>query len=288
MIQSLRQIKTRIRSVESTKKITRAMQMVSTAKFKRSESMLNAGRPYYRKLDSILIKLLSSLRPEQLKGHPLLTERSEKKNLALCMITSDSGLCSVYNNNIINITEKLLKQRGKDKVKIVAVGKKGFVYFSKRGANIVKSYLGLHGRYSPEIADTIAQDLISMFLNGEADEIYIAHSHFETATRYKPDIRKFLSITPPHPEMSEQEFIADPNINDILKDLIPRYLSVKMRMILLDAFTTEHSSRMIAMQAATDNAVELIDSLTLMRNKARQASITNQVIEVATSAEALK
>ncbi len=288
MIQSLRQIKTRIRSVESTKKITRAMQMVSTAKFKRSESMLNAGRPYYRKLDSILIKLLSSLRIEQLSRHPLLNDKREKKNLALCMITSDSGLCSVYNNNIIHLTEKLLKQRGKDKVKIVAVGKKGFVYFSKRGANIVKSYVGLHGRYSPDIADTIAQDLISMFLNGEADEIYIAHSHFETATRYKPDIRKFLSITPPHPEMSEQEFIADPDINSILKDLIPRYLSVKMRLILLDAFTTEHSSRMIAMQAATDNAVELIDSLTLMRNKARQASITNQVIEVATSAEALK
>ncbi|MFA5335423.1 MAG: ATP synthase F1 subunit gamma [Candidatus Omnitrophota bacterium] len=288
MILSLRQIKGRIKSVESTKKITRAMQMVSTAKFKRSENMLETGRPYYRKLDSILTKLLLSLSPEQVKGHPLLEEREGGRKFALCMITSDSGLCSVYNNNIIRLTEKMLKQRGKDNVKIIAVGRKGFVYFSKRGAQIVKSYLGLHGRYSAEIADRIAKDLIDMFLNHEADEIYIAHSHFESATRYKPDIRKFLSITPPHPIKGELEFIADPGIDEILNDLIPKYLSIKMRLILLDAFTTEHSSRTIAMQSATDNAVELIDSLTLMRNKARQASITNQVLEVATSAEALK
>jgi F-type H+-transporting ATPase subunit gamma len=173
-------------------------------------------------------------------------------------------------------------------VKIIAVGRKGFVYFSKRGARIVKSYIGLNGRYSAETADKIAKDMIGMFLNREADEIYIAHSHFESATRYKPDIRKFLSITPPHPAKGEQEFIADPSIDEILKDLIPRYLSVKMRLILLDAFTTEHSSRMIAMRAATDNAAELVDTFTLLRNKARQASITNQVLEVATSAEALK
>ncbi|MFA5165165.1 MAG: ATP synthase F1 subunit gamma [Candidatus Omnitrophota bacterium] len=288
MILSLRQIKSRIKSVESTKKITRAMQMVSTAKFKRSEQMLETGRPYYRKLDSILIKLLLSLSPEQLKAHPLLEERDGARKFALCMITSDSGLCSVYNNNIIRLTEKMLKQHGRENVRIIAVGRKGFVHFSKRGAQIVKSYIGLHGRYSAETADRIAKDMIDMFLNHEADEIYIAHSHFESATKYKPDIRKFLSITPPHPVKGEMEFIADPGIDEILKDLIPRYLSVKMRLILLDAFTTEHSSRMIAMQSATDNAVELIDSLTMLRNKARQASITNQVLEVASSAEALK
>jgi F-type H+-transporting ATPase subunit gamma len=148
--------------------------------------------------------------------------------------------------------------------------------------------MGLNGRYSIETADKIAKDMMDMFLNREADEIYIAHSHFESATRHKPDIRKFLSITPPHPAKGEQEFIADPGIGEILEDLIPRYLSVKMRLILLDAFTTEHSSRMIAMQTATDNAMDLIGSLTMQRNKARQTSITNQVLEVATSAEALK
>ena len=287
MILSLRQIKRRIRSVESTKKITRAMQMVSTAKFKRSEDVLYAGRPYYLKLDSILQRLIMSLEPGELRAHPLLEERAKKKNLAVCVITSDSGLCSVYNNNIIRVAEDFIAQHGKEKIKLVAIGRKGFAYFAKRGVKIAKSYIGLHGRYSPEIADEIADGLVGMFLNGEADEVYIAHTHFGAAMRYHTRVRKFLNIVPAAKE-GEIEFIAEPSIEKILKDLISRYISVKTRMILLDAFTSEHSARMMAMQTATDNAVELIDSLTMLRNKARQASITGEVLQVATAAEALK
>lgn len=300
MILSLKQIKRRIRSVESTKKITRAMQMVSTAKFKRSENMLYIGRPYYLKLDSILQKLLLSLKPEELGAHPLLEERAEKKNLAVCVITSDSGLCSVYNNNIITVTGNFIKEHGKERVRLVAVGRRGFAYFAKRGAKIAKSYVGFHGRYSPEIADEIADGLVGMFLSRDADEVYIAHTHFGSAMRYQTRVRKFLNIatvpagvraaepTKPAAKEGEIEFIAEPSIEKILKDLIPKYISVKMRLILLDAFTSEHSARMMAMQTATNNAVELIDTLTLLRNKARQASITGEVLQVATTAEALK
>ena len=300
MILSLRQIKRRIRSVESTKKITRAMQLVSTAKFKRSEDMLYTSRPYYLKLDSILQKLIVSLKPEELKAHPLLEERAEKKNLAVCVITSDSGLCSVYNNNIIRVTEDFITQHGREKIKLVAIGRKGFAYFAKCGVRIAKSYLGLHGRYSPETADEIADGLVGMFMNGEADEVYIAHTHFGAAMRYHTRVRKFLNIVPTAPGVGtaepkepaakegEIEFIAEPSIEKILKDLISRYISVKTRLILLDAFTSEHSARLMAMQTATDNAVELIDSLTMLRNKARQASITGEVLQVATTAEALK
>ena len=300
MILSLRQIKRRIKSVESTKKITRAMQMVSTAKFKRSEDMLYKGRPYYLKLDSVLQRLLMSLKPEELSSHPLLEERAEKKNIALCVITSDSGLCSVYNNSILHSAENFVKERVKENIKIVAIGRKGFAYFAKRGAKIAKSYIGLHGRYSADTADGIAQDLVNMFLNKEVDEIYIVHTHFGSAMRYHTRVRKFLNIIPaptglrmaepkgPALKKEEPEFIAEPSIESILKGLIPRYISVKMRLILLDAFTSEHSARMMAMQTATENAVELIDGLTLMRNKARQASITSEVLQVATAAEALK
>ncbi|MDD5072198.1 MAG: ATP synthase F1 subunit gamma [Candidatus Omnitrophica bacterium] len=300
MILSLRQIKRRIKSVESTKKITRAMQMVSTAKFKRSEDMLYIGRPYYLKLDSILQKLIASLKPEELGTHPLLEDRAEKKNLAICLITSDSGLCSVYNNNIIRVTEDFIEQHGKEKIKLVAIGRKGFAYFAKRDVKIAKSYIGLHGRYSPETADEIADALTGMFLSGEADEVYIAHTHFGSAMRYHTRVRKLLNIVPAPPgagtaepkeraaREGEIEFIAEPSMEKILKDLIPRYVSVKTRLILLDAFTSEHSARMMAMQTATDNAVELIDSLTMLRNKARQASITGEVLQVATTAEALK
>lgn len=300
MILSLRQIKRRIRSVESTQKITRAMYMVSTVKFKRSENMLYAGRPYYLKLDSILQKLLLSLKPEESGAHPLLEERPEKKNLAVCVITSDSGLCSVYNNNIIRVTENFINERGKEKIRLIAVGRKGFAYFAKRGVKITRGYIGLRGRYSPETADEIADGLVEMFLSGDADEVYIAHTHFGAAMKYHTRVRKFLNITlvpagvraaeikGPATREGEIEFIAEPSIEKILKDLIPRYISVKMRLILLDAFTSEHSARMMAMQTATANAVDLIDSLTLLRNKARQASITGQVIEVSTAAEALK
>lgn len=293
MILSLRQIKRRIKSVESTQKITRAMQLVSTAKFKRSEDMLYKGRPYYLKLDSILQRLLLSFKPEELRMHPLLEERAEKKNPALCLITSDSGLCSVYNNNIIRAAEDFIKERGKENIKLIAVGRKGFSYFSKRGVRIARTYIGLNGRYSPEVADKISKDLVDMFLNKEADEIYIAHTHFGAAMKYHTRVRKFLNITAAPvaawaAEGEKTEFIAEPGIEKILRDLIPKYISVKMRLILLDAFTSEHSARMVAMQTATDNAVELIDHLTLLRNKARQASITGEVLQVATAAEALK
>lgn len=287
MILSLRQIKRRIRSVESTQKITRAMQMVSTAKFKRSEDLLYKGRPYYLKLDSILQKLVMSLRPEDLGVHPLLEDRPKKKKFALCIITSDSGLCSVYNGNIIRVSEKFIKERGKENVKVIAIGRKGFAHFAKRGIKIIKSYIGLHGRFSAEAADNIAKDLVGAFVSREADEVYIAHTHFEAAMHYKTRVRKFLNIAGGTGK-GETEFIAEPAIEKILEDLIPKYISVKTRLILLDAFTSEHSSRMIAMQTATDNAFELIDNLTLLRNKARQSSITTQVVEVAAAAEALK
>ena len=216
------------------------------------------------------------------------------------MITSDSGLCSVYNNNIIRVAEDFITGHGKEKIKLVAVGRKGFAYFAKRGVKIAKSYLGLNGRYSPEVSDEIANGLVGMFLSGEADEVYIAHTHFGAAMRYHMRVRKFLNITPaprgvrkaeprePAADEADIEFIAEPSIEKILKDLIPRYISIKMKLILLDAFTSEHSARMMAMQTATDNAVELVDSLTMMRNKARQASITGEVLQVANAAEALK
>jgi F-type H+-transporting ATPase subunit gamma len=300
MILSLRQIKRRIKSVENTQKITRAMQMVSTAKFKRSEDMLYRGRPYYLKLDSILQRLLLNLKPEELSTHPLLEERAEKKNLAVCVITSDSGLCSAYNNNIISVTDNFIKKREKENIRLIAIGRKGFAYFAKRGMKIAMSYVGLHGHYSAEAADGIANDIVDMFLDREADEIYIAHTHFDATMRYHARVRKFLNITPapvgarvqtvggPAIREGETKFIAEPGIEKILDDLIPKYISVKMRLILLDAFTSEHSARMVAMQMATDNAVELIDNLTLLRNKARQASITGEVLQVATAAEALK
>ncbi len=283
MIQSLRQIKKRIRSVESTKKIMRAMEMVSVAKLNRIETTLDASRPYFFKLDSILKNLLTGVKAA---SHPLLEERAAKQKAVLCLITSDSGLCSTYNDNIIRLAEDFINKYGIGEIKLVAIGRKGFNFFKKKGLVIPHTYVGLHGRYSSEIADGIAKTLTDLFLSGEADEVYVAYTHFISALRYKPTLEKFLNIE--RNKDHQIEYILEPNLNRILEELIPRYISTKMKLILLEAFTSEHSARMIAMKAATDNAEELIDSLTLLRNKARQAAITKEVIEVASSAEALK
>ncbi|MDP1854353.1 MAG: ATP synthase F1 subunit gamma [Candidatus Omnitrophota bacterium] len=297
MLQSLRTIKRRIRSVENTKKITRAMEMVSGAKLKKSEAVLRAGNAYFLKLEAMFKNLLCGI---DVAVHPFLEERP-KNNTALCVITSDTGLSSTYNDNIIRLCEQFIRGQGKEKIKLITVGKKAFSYFKKRDFHILHSYVGLQGVFSKNISDEIANTLTRLFLSKEADEVYIIYTHFISALKYKPTLEKFLNIERAKAasqrgsglafniaKAEEIEYILEPSRERILEDLIPRYISAKMRAILLNAFTSEHSARMIAMKAATDNAETMIDSLTLLRNKARQASITKEIIEVSSAAELLK
>lgn len=284
MTLSLRQIRRRIRSIENTKKITRAMQMVSIAKLKRSENALYAARPYSLKMESILNRLLSSTKDTSNK---YFQEKPVKEKFTLCLVTSDTGLCGTYNDNIIRVAENFVKRIEAEKLTLIPIGRKGYHYFRRLGMQIPHKYLGLHGRYSPELADEVAKILMDSFLSDKADEVYIAHTHFDSTMRYWPKLHKFLNMRLPESKQ-ELEYILEPNLEGILNELIPKYLTIKMRLILLDAFTSEHSSRMVAMQMATNNAVELIESLTLLKNKARQAAITKEIIEVTTSAEALK
>ena len=284
MLLSLRQIKRRIRSVESTKKITRAMQMVSTAKLKQTEHALFSGKPYYFKMDALLKKLLASAKTA---AHPLLEERPVKNNFTLCIITSDSGLCSTYNDNIIRIAEGFINKHGAENTRLITIGKKGFSYFKKRKIKITHAYLGLQGGYSKEIAEEIIKTVVNAFLSKETDEVHMAHTHFDATLKYRPKLQKLLNIERAAEER-EVDYILEPSAGRILEEFIPRYISTKIKGILLDAFTSEHSQRMVAMKSATDNAVELIDNLTLLRNKARQAAITTEIIEVSSAAEELK
>lgn len=282
MLQSLRTIKRRIRSVENTKKITSAMEMVAGAKLKKSETVLRAGRSYFLKLETMLKNLICGV---DLSAHPLLEERP-KNNIGLCVITSDTGLCSTYNDNIIRLAEQFIRGKGKEKIKLITVGKKAFSYFKKRDFTVLRSYVGLQGVFSQNISDEIANAFTRLFLSKEVDEVFIIYTHFISALKYKPVLEKFLNIE--RAQAEEIEYILEPSKERILEELIPRYVSAKMRAMLLNAFTSEHSARMIAMKAATDNAAGMIESLTLLRNKARQASITKEIIEVSSAAELLK
>ena len=283
MIQNLRQIKSRIKSIENTKKITRAMEMVAAAKLNRVKARFYAFHTYFSKLETILKNAMADL---QTYGHPLLKIRTDVKRTLVCIITSDTGLCSAYNHNIINAADEFLKSYDKKRIRLITIGKEAYSYFKPREYIIENSYLGLGGRYSQKLSTEIFDYLTDMFLNGAADEIYIVYTYFSSSLRHVARIEKLLNI---EIESQDQKFyIFEPDLKIVSDKLIPSYLLNKISFILLSSFTSEHSARMFAMKIATDNAEDLIDTLTLLRNKVRQGVITKEVLEIAMSAEALK
>ena len=284
MTGSLKEIKNRIRSIQSTQKITHAMEMVSIAKLRAVENRLPASRNYFLKIDGLLKDLLGD---GFLLKNPLAQERAIKKTIALCVFTSELGLCGVYNDTIIRVAENFINREGRERVLLVAVGRKGFNHFKLRGFNIREKFLELNGRYSKTASSEILQFLTTLFLNKEADEVYVAYAHFETLSKNSPAIEKILNITPVEVK-KEKDFILEPDINGILDELIPLYLSEKIKSIMLNSFASEHSVRMMAMGEATKNADDLLDELFLSRNKLRQANITKEILEIVSSAEALR
>ena len=282
-LQNLRQIKIRIKSIENTRKITRAMEMVSVSKLKRTKALFYSIRPYLSALETMMQDLLSDSPGLE---NVLLQKRELVKNTALCVITSDTGLCGAYNNNMLRYAEKFLLELRRPDVSIIAVGKEAYAYFLKKGLRIENSYLGLYGRCSSSISDTIANDLVGLFTRREADEVYVAYSRFNPSLRHVPTVEKLLNIEPR--EEPRNFYTFERSAQAILDSILPKYISYKIRAIISEAFTSEHSARMLAMKTATDNAQDLIEQLTLARNKARQFAITKEVLEIAASAEALK
>lgn len=283
MALSLRQIKSRIRSIESTRKLTRAMEMIAISKLRRTERALNPAQAYYTKIQSLLMDIL----PQGAGfNHPYFNAGQDKGRVALCVVTSDTGFCSAYNHSLLYVVENFLRSYDPAKVRLVAVGKKGFSYLRKKGFEVPHAFVGLHGRYSEDVSSGILQALCALFTSGEVSEVYVAYMQVQTLTRYKPAIEKILNIERvAHPDI---DYSFEPGLDGILQELVPEYLASLMRSILLHAFTAEHRARSIAMGEATQNATELLEGLVLLRNKVRQANITREIIEVVSSAEALK
>ncbi|MGA2775228.1 MAG: ATP synthase F1 subunit gamma [Candidatus Omnitrophota bacterium] len=282
MLQNLRQIKNRIRSIDSTRKVTSAMEMISVTKLTRVNKILSGFRSYFQKSERIVNELISS---EGRITHPLL-EKKDVASICLCLITSDGGLCGLYNNNIIRFAEDFISQKGIDKVKLVVAGRKGFNYFKHKQVEILNSYIGLNGRYSETAVDRITALLVDTFLQNQAGEVYVAYTHLEKIIIHKPTLVKLLHIDTPAGR--GRRYLLEPGINTLLDSLIPKYIYSKMRLIFLESFASEHASRAVAMKTATDNAQELSQSLVLLRNKVRQANITQDIMEIISSAEALK
>jgi F-type H+-transporting ATPase subunit gamma len=283
MIQTLKQIKNRIRSTENTQKVTGAMEMVSVAKLNRIGKTLYSLKPYALSLKEMMDHLTAS---QSRIDHSFFRVSNKEDKICLCLITSDSGLCGPYNNNIIRCAEEFIEEHGRDKVSLVCIGRKGYNYFKKYNLEILNSYIGMNGRYSDKTSSEISGYLIDIFTSAKAAAVYIAYTHSYTALIHKPMINKFLNLE--RSNLPKVDYILEPGINDILDEIIPQYIAMNFKMIILDAFNAEHSARTLAMKTATDNAKELLRGLVLLRNKVRQANITQEIMEIISSSEALK
>jgi F-type H+-transporting ATPase subunit gamma len=284
-MQTLRQLKSRIKSVESVKKVTRAMEMISSAKVRPMRTRIGGAETYLLGVERIVNNLLASFDGSEC---PYLAGNHHKqapKKTLVCVINSDTGMCGSYNYNLIRQAEKFIKEL-KTEVSLIPVGKKAFKYFKRNGYEIRNSYVDLRGRYSGEKADTIGTELVKAFTDKEAGEVYVVYSHFESAARFKPTVDKFLPFEPGK-KGERLNYLIEPDIKHILKELIPIYIKGKMRVVLLNALVSEHSARVLAMGEATKNATDLLEALIIQRNKVRQAGITKEIIEVISSAEAL-
>ncbi len=283
MIQSLPTIRRRIRGIDNTRKVTHAMEMVSAAKLVRVRSSLFSSMPLFIKLRYVLYDFLEN---NEGISNPLLESRSVIRNIVICVIASDTGLCSAYNHNVFNKADEFIASLTDKKIKLVVVGKEILNHFKNKGYEIIDRFTGIHGRYSDELSAKLQTSIENIYLNGIADEVHIIYSHFDNMLRYQPRVEKLLNI-----EVNKKtgaNYIVEPSANEVASRLIGTYLAENIRIILLHALTSEHAARMIAMRMASDNADDMLSELILFRNKARQAAITKEVIEAASVREALE
>ena len=287
---NLRAIRKRIGSVKSTQQITKAMKMVSAAKLKRAQDAIVAARPYARQMREVVQAVARRAGQD---AHPLLMSRETKK-LGLLVITSDRGLCGGFNSNLLRAVNRFLEEKRKkdEEVVLFAVGRKARDFFRRRRIPLRKEYINILGSLSYSHAVQLAHDMVDGYLAGEFDEVVIAFNEFRSAI--SQNIR-MDSLFPIEFERAEGEapeagidFLYEPSQKEILSTLLPKYVEAQIFRMLLESVAGEHGARMTAMDSATNNAVDMISRLTLQMNRARQASITKELMEIIGGAEALK
>jgi len=282
----MREIRRRIRTVISIQQITRAMQMVAVSRLKRAEERLRSARPYAEKIQELMQSLAPSL--PQIE-HPLIAKRDPQR-IAVVLITSDKGLCGAFNANIIHYANRFIKENSGKEIKLFLIGKKGYDFFSRRRYSI-EYYLPQVSRdISPQEVKEISNSFVQGFERALYDEVYLFYTQFRSAVNTVPTQMRLLPIESPTAESQQgaAEPIFEPSAEEIMNELLPKYIEAQVYKGLMESSASEQGSRMVSMKNATDNAEEMIRTLTLSYNKARQASITKEIIEVTTASEALK
>lgn len=280
---NLKEIRNRISSVSSTMQITSAMKMVSAAKLKKAQDAITAMRPYSDKLTQILVNLSSSVDFENV----YLSPRKVKNKLVVC-VTSNRGLCGAFNSNVIKKCTEIANSSD-ESVSFLCIGKKGADILSKN-YNVVQTNNEIFDDLTFENISAIAEKLMSMFLNKEFDSVQIVYNKFKNAATQIVIQEQYLPIENNDSENDQKEssdYIFEPSQVEIISELIPKSLKTQLYKSIRDSYASEHGARMTAMHKATDNATELRDQLKLTYNKARQAAITNEILEIVGGAEAL-
>lgn len=291
---NLKAIRIRIVSVKSTKQITSAMKMVSAAKLRKAQDKIVRLRPYANKLQDIQLELSRSLADSEIEN--IYGRVSSNERILIVVITSNRGLCGAFNSNVIKETRRIIsenyyEQLKNGNLKLLTIGKKGFDFFRKQGVKMLPDQNNILHDLTYENVALLADQVMTSFVAGEFDRVELVYNKFKNAAVQNLTNEVFLpvaSVTAERGNASAVDYIYEPDKADIIKELIPKSLKIQFYKAVLNSFVAEHGARMTAMHKATDNATSMIRDLTLQYNKARQAAITNQILEVVSGAEALR
>jgi len=288
---TLKDIQRKISAVKKTQQITRAMNMVATAKLRTAQIRIENFRPYAAKFAELISDLAAGIEPDI---HPYLIQPEETRTVALAAFSSDRGLCGSFNTNIISGVDRTVRgwQGQGLECQVTLVGRKAHDYFRRRQFPVKQSYRDIMNAYEYADAVRIAHQLSDAFLLGEVDEVWIFYTRFESVSRLVPTLVKLLPVSPAEQEDTGQaeagEYLCEPSAEAIMIDLLPRSFNIQIYNAMLETSASEQAARMIAMDNATTNCKDMIDSLTMAYNKARQAAITMELLDIIGGAEALK
>ena len=287
----VREIKRRIKSVDSTQQITKTMEMVAAAKIRKAQEGIESARPYAMKMMEVLSDVAQYVGEGE---HPLLEIHPSIEKVLVLALTSDRGLCGPFNTNIIRATEEIIARESKagKKVELILVGRKGVSYFTYIGHKPLNQYQGFSDSPTVEIAREISKKLMSMYTALETDQVYLVFNHFKSVVEQSPVEYQLLpiqeeSVSEEPERILKGEYLFEPGAAEVLYRLLPSYIEALIYRALLESAASEYGARRTAMKNATDNAAEMINELTISFNRARQAIITQEISEIVGGAEAL-
>lgn len=289
---TLRDIKRKIDAVKKTQQITRAMNMVAASKLRTTQQQLDQFIPYATQLTEIMNRVAAGVEPE---GFPLLMAHEEVVKVELISLTSDRGLCGAFNTNLIAAADKFIQGKEQEglELSLTQLGRKGRDYFRRRKRPVRVFHEGMLNNPNYADASALGQEVIDLFLSHEVDEVYVCYAEFINIVTQRPVIKKLLPIAPETMEEEGQEqelleYIFEPSREGVLNDLLPNYIKLQLLEVFFQTAVSEHAARMAAMDNAVNNCKEMVRDLTLVYNKARQAAITAELMDIVGGVEALK